>query len=121
MKNKIGNAYFWILTPLPGTKLYEEMENDKRILSSDWSRYNLSDVVFQPKNFTPEELYERYWKTFQDFFSLKNIGTRLIHSAPITKNPIDAFLRSLYYQLYYRKKVYSYDHPLSGGIHKISQ
>ena len=119
MKNKIGNAYFWILTPLPGTKLYEEMDKDKRILSADWSRYNLSDVVFQPKNFTPDELYEGYWKTFQDFFSLKNIATRLIHNAPIAKNPIDAFFRSLYYQLYYRKKVNSYDHPLSGGIHRL--
>jgi len=120
MKNKIGNAYFWILTPLPGTELYKEMDNAGRILSKDWSRYNLCDVVFQPKNFTPEELYNRYWKAFEDFFSLKNIAQRLFYNAPIAKQPIDAFFRSLYYQLYYRKKVKSHDHPLSGGIHKLS-
>ena len=119
MKNKIGNAYFWILTPLPGTELYNEMNKEGRILSQDWSRYNLSDVVFQPKNFTPEELYDGYWKAFQAFFSLKNIAKRLFYNAPITKQPIDAFFRSLYYQLYYRNKVKSYDHPLSGGIHKL--
>ena len=120
MKNKIGNAYFWILTPLPGTELYNEMEREGRILIKDWSRYNLSDVVFQPKNFTPEELYSGYWNAFQQFFSLKNIAQRLFYNVPITKKPIDAFFRSLYYQLYYRNKVNSYDHPLSGGIHKIS-
>lgn len=120
MKNKIGNAYFWILTPLPGTKLYREMEQNNRILIRDWSRYNLSDVVFQPKNFTPDELYSGYWKAFQKFFSLKNIAIRLFYNAPITKKPFDAFIRSLYYQLYYRKKVKSYDHPLSGGIHRLS-
>jgi radical SAM superfamily enzyme YgiQ (UPF0313 family) len=120
MKNKIGNAYFWILTPLPGTELYNEMDREGRILIKDWSRYNLSDVVFQPKNFTPEELYRGYWNAFQQFFTLKNIVKRLFYNVPITKKPIDAFFRSLYYQLYYRNKVKSYDHPLSGGIHKIN-
>ncbi|KPK00586.1 MAG: hypothetical protein AMJ60_00540 [Desulfobacterales bacterium SG8_35] len=119
MQNKIGNAYFWILTPLPGTKLYEEMNNEGRILTKDWSRYNLSDVVFQPKNFTPEELYEGYWKSFQEFFSLKNIMKRLYFNVPITSQPFDALTRSLFYQLHYRRKVKNYDHPLSGGIHQI--
>jgi radical SAM superfamily enzyme YgiQ (UPF0313 family) len=120
MRNKIGNAYFWILTPLPGTKLYEEMEEADRIISDDWSRYNLSDVVFKPKNFTPDELYQGYWKAFQEFFSIKNIAKRLYHNAPITDQPIDAFTRSLFYQLHYRKKVLNYDHPISGGIDRIN-
>lgn len=120
MKNKIGNAAYWILTPLPGTDLFEEMNTQGRILTKDWSRYNLSDVVFQPKNFRPDELYVEYWKTFQEFFSLTNIGKRLFYNVPITKNPLDAFIRTLYYQLYYRKKVNSFDHPFSGGIQKIS-
>lgn len=120
MKNKIGNAYFWILTPLPGTDLFEEMEREDRIISKNWNRYHVCDVVFKPKNFTPEELYNGYWKAFQEFFSLKNIAKRLFYNVPITSQPIDAFLRSLYYQLYYRKKVKTFEHPLSGGIHRIT-
>ena len=119
MKNKIGNAYFWILTPLPGTELYDQMDREGRILTKDWSRYNLSDVVFRPRNFTPEELYDGYWKAFQEFFSLKNIARRLYYNVPITSQPFDAFTRSLFYQLHYRKKVKQLDHPLSGGIDKI--
>lgn len=120
MKNKIGNAYFWILTPLPGTDLFEEMEKEGRILSKDWSRYNLSDVVFRPKNFTPDELYNGYWQAFQEFFSLKNIAKRLLYNVPITARPFDAFVRSLFYQMYYRRKVNSFDHPLSGGLQRVS-
>ena len=120
MKNKIGNAYFWVLTPLPGTELFEEMDKENRILSKDWNRYHVCDVVFKPKNFTPEELYNGYWKASQEFFSLKNIAKRLFYNVPITSQPVDALLRSLYYQLYYRKKVNSYEHPLSGGINRIS-
>ena len=101
-------------------KLLEEMDKENRILSKDWNRYHVCDVVFKPKNFTPEELYNGYWKAFQEFFSLKNIAKRLFYNVPITSQPVDAFLRSLYYQLYYRKKVNSYEHPLSGGIHRIS-
>jgi len=119
MKNKIGNAYFWILTPLPGTELYAEMDRDGRILTKDWSRYNLSDVVFRPRNFTPEELYDGYWRAFQEFFSLKNIAKRLYYNVPITSQPFDAFTRSLFYQLHYRNKVKQHDHPLSGGINRI--
>jgi radical SAM superfamily enzyme YgiQ (UPF0313 family) len=119
MNNKIGNAYFWILTPLPGTELYDQMAREGRILTKDWSRYNLSDVVFKPRNFTPEELYDGYWKAFQEFFSLKNIAKRLYYNVPITSQPLDAFTRSLFYQLHYRKKVKQLDHPLSGGIDRI--
>ena len=119
MKNKIGNAYFWILTPLPGTELYDQMDREGRILTKDWSRYNLSDVVFRPRNFTPEELYDGYWKAFQEFFSLKNIARRLYYNVPITSQPFDAFTRSLFYQLHYRKKVKQLDHPLSCGIDRI--
>ena len=121
MKNKIGNAYFWILTPLPGTELYNEMDKEGRILTKDWSRYNLSDVVFKPRNFTPDELYEGYWNAFNEFFSLKNIAKRLYYNVPITSQPIDAFIRSLFYQLHYRKKVKQFDHPLSGGINRVSR
>ena len=39
-----------ILTPYPGTPLFDRMEKDGRILTRDWSKYNQIDVVFNPKN-----------------------------------------------------------------------
>jgi len=65
-----------ILTPYPGTPLYDRLERDGRILSKDWSRYNQVDVVFQPKNMTVEELYDGAKKVAKNFYSWKNIIKR---------------------------------------------
>jgi radical SAM superfamily enzyme YgiQ (UPF0313 family) len=47
---------FSILTPSPGTPIYHQFEKEGRLLSKDWTRYNLKTVVFTPKQMTPEEL-----------------------------------------------------------------
>ena len=46
-------------TPFPGTKMTLRMEEEGRVLSKDWSRYDMSTVVFKPANFTPEELQQK--------------------------------------------------------------
>lgn len=47
------------LTPLPGTRLFAQLQEEGRLLYSnfpeDWDRYNLTEVVFQPKQMKPEE------------------------------------------------------------------
>ncbi len=43
-----------IMTPLPGTPLYEEMKD--RILDTDWEHYDYRHVVFQPRRMTAEQL-----------------------------------------------------------------
>ena len=121
LKNKIGTAFFWILTPLPGTDLYEEMDREGRILSKNWASYDLSNIVFKPKHFTVDEFYKSYWKNYQEYFSIKNIAKRTFYTVRISSNPAHAFLRSLFYQFYFRKKVNSYDHPFSGGIFRVMQ
>jgi len=58
-----------ILTPYPGTPLFERLDRDGRILTRDWSKYTQVDVVFQPKNMTPKELYEGARKVAKEFYS----------------------------------------------------
>jgi radical SAM superfamily enzyme YgiQ (UPF0313 family) len=62
-----------ILTPYPGTPLFERLEKDERLLTRDWSRYNQVDIVFQPKNMTIEELREGTRKVAKEFYSWPNI------------------------------------------------
>lgn len=62
---KIEVPYFSILTPYPGTRLYERMQAEQRILSRDWSLYDTSNVVIRPKLLTPEQLQEGYLNTFR--------------------------------------------------------
>jgi radical SAM superfamily enzyme YgiQ (UPF0313 family) len=63
----VDMAEFSILTPFPHTPVTAQFEKEGRILHKDWSRYTTSEVVFQPKKMTPDELQEMYnyaWKTF---------------------------------------------------------
>jgi radical SAM superfamily enzyme YgiQ (UPF0313 family) len=52
----LAYAYMPILTPYPGTRLNARLQSEGRIFHSDWSRYNGSNVVFQPRGMSPEEL-----------------------------------------------------------------
>jgi radical SAM superfamily enzyme YgiQ (UPF0313 family) len=51
-------AEFNILTPFPITRLFRQLDSEGRILSKDWTQYDLHHVVFQPKLMTPKELYD---------------------------------------------------------------
>jgi len=67
IKSEFGACEFTIATPYPGTPMWKQMEAEGRILTKDWSKYNSGNVVFQPKNMTPEELYEGFlfcWKEY---------------------------------------------------------
>ncbi len=120
-RNKVGIAFFWILTPLPGTALFAEMEAAGRIEYENWSMFDLTNVVFQPKNFSKQQLYDLYWKNYQELLSAKNIFHNIWHDVRISNNPAHAFLRDVFIDSYFRKKVYSCDHPIAGGIGRITK
>ena len=77
----VQNATFNILTPFPGTKLFERMEAEGRILTRDWSKYNgRADVIFQPQQMSPAELLAGYQYANRRFYSCRSIYRRLSHS-----------------------------------------
>lgn len=115
-KNKVGYAILWILTPLPGTDLFAQMQETGRIDYTDWSRFDLTNVVFQPKHFSKQELYDTYWKSYQELYSLKTMAGSIWYDVRHSSNPVRGFLSGAFVQSYFRKKVYSRDHPLVGGI-----
>jgi len=63
----IDMAEFSILTPFPHTPVTERYSEEGRILHQDWGRYTTAEVVYRPKNMSPEVLQEMYhyaWDTF---------------------------------------------------------
>jgi radical SAM superfamily enzyme YgiQ (UPF0313 family) len=48
------------MTPLPGTRLYSRLKKESRLLYEDfpyaWDRYNLTEVVFEPRLMAVEEM-----------------------------------------------------------------
>jgi radical SAM superfamily enzyme YgiQ (UPF0313 family) len=64
---KLDLAEFTVMTPFPHTKAWDDLLRQGRIFDRDWNNFNAGQVVFTPKNITPErlqELYEYAWKTF---------------------------------------------------------
>jgi len=47
-----------IVTPYPGTTLFQQFEQERRLLTRDWSKYDGTQAVFQPKQMSPEHLEE---------------------------------------------------------------
>jgi radical SAM superfamily enzyme YgiQ (UPF0313 family) len=77
----VQNATFNILTPFPGTRLYERLEAEGRILTKDWSKYNgRADVVFQPRQMSPETLLAGYRYANRRFYSWRSAYKRLSRS-----------------------------------------
>jgi radical SAM superfamily enzyme YgiQ (UPF0313 family) len=64
----IETATFHILTPYPGTALYERMEKAGRIRHRDWDLYDTRHVVFETQGMTAQELEAGYWRAYGDFY-----------------------------------------------------
>ena len=98
----IQNATFHILTPYPGTPLYERLRAEGRILNHDWAKYNArTDVVFEPKHMSGVDLLRGFNEVNRRFYSLGSIYRRL------KKSPAGLCwtlpLNLIYHHLWYRK------------------
>jgi radical SAM superfamily enzyme YgiQ (UPF0313 family) len=66
-----------VLTPFPGTPLFAEMNAKGRILTKDWSKYDFSNVVFDPINMDRQILKSGHDRVLREFYSWKAIMPRI--------------------------------------------
>jgi radical SAM superfamily enzyme YgiQ (UPF0313 family) len=86
----LDEASFSIVTPYPGTRLFERLEKEGRITSYDWSRYAEDNVNFKPIKMTAEELMEGIRGISAEFYSIKNSFKRSFGLR--NTNPIDTIM-----------------------------
>ncbi len=77
---KLDAANFYILTPLPGTKLFQEMKEAGRLLHTQWDKYDANHVVFKPDRLTPDELMEGLIYAYNYFYSIPSIFRRIMRT-----------------------------------------
>lgn len=77
IKARVELAYMNILTPLPGTALFDRMKAEGRILDWNWANYDGKHVVYRPKRMKPETLQEGFFWANQQFYSYPSIFQRL--------------------------------------------
>jgi radical SAM superfamily enzyme YgiQ (UPF0313 family) len=65
-----------ILTPLPGTPLFESMEKAGRLVDRDWSHYDFRHVIFRPARMHAQELQAGADWVYSQFYRLDRILMR---------------------------------------------
>ena len=66
-----------MLTPFPGTMLYERLKSENRLLSDTfWNKCTLFDATFVPKSFTVQEFEHGFERLMISVYSKENLKER---------------------------------------------
>jgi len=65
----VDMAEFTVLTPFPGSRAWDDLEEQGRILSRDWNDYTADRVVFRPSSMAREKLEELYHRAWESFYA----------------------------------------------------
>ncbi len=73
-----------ILTPLPGTRLFDKLYQNNRITATnfpaDWQKYHFAEPVITPANMTAEELYRTMWTNWARLYNKWELRRRLLRT-----------------------------------------
>jgi radical SAM superfamily enzyme YgiQ (UPF0313 family) len=75
-QNRLTGVNYCHLTPFPGTKLYADLNKEGRILHRDWAKYDRQNIVFRPRNFTPEELRKHIFWAYRQTYNWRSFWQR---------------------------------------------
>ncbi len=73
----LAEVQLTVMTPFPGTPLYDRLRRERRLLSERfWDRCTLFDVNYQPAGMTVEELEQGMRWLFRELYSRHETGKR---------------------------------------------
>ena len=82
IEHGITTATFHIQTPYPGTRLFARMQDEGRITTRNWDRYDTRHVVYRPAQLKPEVLKNGYDWAYREFYRWPSIArASLSHGA----------------------------------------
>jgi radical SAM superfamily enzyme YgiQ (UPF0313 family) len=111
----IEKSSFHILTPYPGTKLFDRLNRQGRILTKNWDLYDTQHAVFKPARMTSDRLEEGYWWARKHFYSLENTLR-----AAAAKTSLSRRLRHLVYTLSWSKCTPVWDFLIRHGLMSLA-
>jgi len=90
------------LTPLPGTRLWHEMESQRRLIADgfpeDWKYYTLTFPVARYRHFSCREIMREMETCDGTFYSVRRIVRRVWHSVRHWRRPLIALVANLSYR-----------------------
>jgi radical SAM superfamily enzyme YgiQ (UPF0313 family) len=76
IRNRIMLLSSGILTPFPGTQLFDRLNREGLIEDRDWSKYDGGHLVWKHPNFSKEEIDREKNRLHGDFYSAPSIAKR---------------------------------------------
>jgi radical SAM superfamily enzyme YgiQ (UPF0313 family) len=76
--NQITSNLINIMVPFPGTRLFERMKQEGRLLTTDWRYYDMKHCVFRPLHMSPEELEQGYLWVNQQIYDPKVMYEKML-------------------------------------------
>ncbi len=64
----LEDALLYILTPYPGTRIYEQLKQEGRLLVHDRNKFGWANAVFRPARMTPRELEQGVQATYENLY-----------------------------------------------------
>lgn len=117
VRNKLAVTNFNPLIPMPGTPVYQRMEQEHRLVYDKWwlsDDYRYGETAYIPKNMTGEELRDGCLKIRTDFYSIPCILKRLC-SNPVHFLPWNLVV-FLLVNIISRKEIHAKQGQVLGGI-----
>jgi radical SAM superfamily enzyme YgiQ (UPF0313 family) len=92
LRNRIHTVQFMILTPLPGTRHFESLRRDERIILKDWRLYDGQHVVYRPGRMSVYDLQVEVLKATLKFYSKRQVLKQFLRFE-FTNSMITAYAR----------------------------
>ena len=73
----IAFALVGILVPFPGTRLFDRLKKENRLLHEDWTKYNGETVCFKPKLMSTKTLQDGHKWVLEKLYSYESLSKRL--------------------------------------------
>jgi radical SAM superfamily enzyme YgiQ (UPF0313 family) len=82
------------LTPLPGTRLFDQLQEEGRLLYTDfpgdWERYDMGEAVHRPRGMTPEALAQAMGTSSRCMYAWPVLARKALRTLWETRNPMAA-------------------------------
>jgi radical SAM superfamily enzyme YgiQ (UPF0313 family) len=87
-------ASFSVLTPYPGTRLFQRLKAEGRLVDDRWWLRDRRDgePFFEPKKMSMQQLFEGWQAAWQSFYSASSIASRFRHAPGTSLFATAAFL-----------------------------
>lgn len=106
----LDEVSFSVVTPYPGTRLYQRYDKEGRIICKDWSKYHEGHVNYTMTNLTKEQLHKGMRRMAMEYYSYPNIIKRSFsHTNHSLYRLFTKLSRSLIVRNFYIKEKLQYE------------